>query len=78
MTMTFFFKVTDTGKKPTQIPHDPLLITERLLGSWLEIGQSITFFCIASLLLVWSAGICAAGEFLMGDTLSYRDGLKED
>jgi len=47
-------------------------------GSWLEIGQSITFFCIASLLLVWSAGICAAGEFLMADTLSYPDNLKED
>ncbi|KAI6030169.1 Phosphatidylinositolglycan class N-domain-containing protein [Pisolithus marmoratus] len=38
-------------------------------GSWLEIGQSISFFCITSLLLVWSAGICAAGECLMGDTL---------
>ncbi|KAN0080207.1 Phosphatidylinositolglycan class N (PIG-N) domain containing protein [Tylopilus felleus] len=38
-------------------------------GSWLEIGQSISFFCITSLLLVWSAGICAAGEYLMGDTL---------
>ncbi|KAI6039441.1 Phosphatidylinositolglycan class N-domain-containing protein [Pisolithus marmoratus] len=37
-------------------------------GSWLEIGQSISFFCITSLLLVWSAGICAAGEYLMGDT----------
>ncbi|KIJ64347.1 hypothetical protein HYDPIDRAFT_133114 [Hydnomerulius pinastri MD-312] len=38
-------------------------------GSWLEIGQSISFFCITSLLLVWSAGICAAGEYLMADTL---------
>ncbi|KAI9457866.1 Phosphatidylinositolglycan class N-domain-containing protein [Boletus coccyginus] len=38
-------------------------------GSWLEIGQSISFFCITSLLLVWSAGICAAGEYLMGDAL---------
>ncbi|KAF9238476.1 Phosphatidylinositolglycan class N-domain-containing protein [Melanogaster broomeanus] len=38
-------------------------------GSWLEIGQSISFFCITSLLLVWSAGICAAGEHLMGHTL---------
>ncbi|KAG1751768.1 Phosphatidylinositolglycan class N-domain-containing protein [Suillus lakei] len=38
-------------------------------GSWLEIGQSISFFCITSLLLVWSAGICAAGEYLMVDTL---------
>ncbi|KAI0776671.1 PigN-domain-containing protein [Trametes elegans] len=34
-------------------------------GSWLEIGQTISFFCIASLLLVWSAGICALGELLM-------------
>jgi phosphatidylinositol glycan class N len=49
-----------------------------LLGSWLEIGQSITFFCIASLLLVWSAGICAAGEFLMEDTLLPKHILKED
>ncbi|KAF8840654.1 PigN-domain-containing protein [Paxillus ammoniavirescens] len=38
-------------------------------GSWLEIGQSISFFCITSLLLVWSAGICAAGEYLMAGTL---------
>ena len=41
-------------------------------GSWLEIGQSITFFCIASLLLLWSAGISAAGEYLMGDILTPR------
>ncbi|KAH8118190.1 PigN-domain-containing protein [Phellopilus nigrolimitatus] len=34
-------------------------------GSWLEIGQSISFFVISSLLLVWSAGICALGEWLM-------------
>ncbi|RDX46041.1 alkaline phosphatase-like protein [Lentinus brumalis] len=34
-------------------------------GSWLEIGQTISFFCISSLLLVWSAGICAVGEVLM-------------
>ncbi|KAF8180205.1 Phosphatidylinositolglycan class N-domain-containing protein [Pholiota molesta] len=53
MTLSFFFKVQDTG-------------------SWLEIGQSITFFCIASLLLLWSAGICAAGEYLMADVLSAR------
>ncbi|KAL1705153.1 Phosphatidylinositolglycan class N-domain-containing protein [Schizophyllum commune] len=37
-------------------------------GSWLEIGQTISFFCITSLLLLWSAGICAAGEYLMADT----------
>ncbi|CDO69965.1 hypothetical protein BN946_scf184836.g39 [Trametes cinnabarina] len=34
-------------------------------GSWLEIGQTISFFCISSMLLVWSAGICAVGEVLM-------------
>ncbi|KAG6336740.1 hypothetical protein ID866_2345 [Astraeus odoratus] len=38
-------------------------------GSWLEIGQSISFFCITSLLLAWSAGICTAGEYIMADTL---------
>lgn len=46
-------------------------VTDR--GSWLEIGQSISFFCITSLLLVWSAGICALGESLMaGVLLEYR------
>ncbi|KDN41908.1 hypothetical protein RSAG8_07125, partial [Rhizoctonia solani AG-8 WAC10335] len=34
-------------------------------GSWLEIGQSISFYIITSLLLVWSAGICAAGDWLV-------------
>ncbi|CAE6444112.1 unnamed protein product [Rhizoctonia solani] len=39
-------------------------------GSWLEIGQSISFYIITSLLLVWSAGICAAGDWLVkGSTL---------
>lgn len=38
-------------------------------GSWLEIGQSISFYVITSLLLVWSAGICAAGEWLMRGTV---------
>ena len=33
-------------------------------GSWLEIGQTLSFFCIASLLLVWSAGVCALGVLL--------------
>ncbi|EGN92654.1 hypothetical protein SERLA73DRAFT_117102 [Serpula lacrymans var. lacrymans S7.3] len=48
-------------------------------GSWLEIGQSISFFCITSLLLVWSAGICAAGEYLMVDALiTKQSGLKEE
>ncbi|TDL27113.1 PigN-domain-containing protein [Rickenella mellea] len=42
-------------------------------GSWLEIGQSISFFVIASLLLVWSAGICILGEWLMsGSTNDHR------
>ncbi|CAE6348447.1 unnamed protein product [Rhizoctonia solani] len=50
-------------------------------GSWLEIGQSISFYIITSLLLVWSAGICAAGDWLMkgsalGDEVSSSaDGL---
>ncbi|KAJ7242589.1 Phosphatidylinositolglycan class N-domain-containing protein [Mycena haematopus] len=39
-------------------------------GSWLEIGQTISFFCISSLLLLWSAGICAGGEYLMADVIS--------
>lgn len=55
MTLTFFFKVQDTG-------------------SWLEIGQSISFFCITSMLLLWSAGICATGEYLMKDVLSRKVG----
>ena len=53
MTVTFFFKVQDTG-------------------SWLEIGQSISFFCITSLLLLWSAGISATGEYLMKDVLPQK------
>ncbi|KAJ6486074.1 Phosphatidylinositolglycan class N-domain-containing protein [Mycena vitilis] len=40
------------------------------IGSWLEIGQTITFFCVASLLLLWSAGVCAGGEYLMADVIS--------
>ncbi|KAJ3850387.1 Phosphatidylinositolglycan class N-domain-containing protein [Lentinula lateritia] len=50
MTLTFFFKVTDTG-------------------SWLEIGQTISFFVITSLLTLWSGGICVLGEWLMRDVL---------
>ncbi|KAJ7779433.1 Phosphatidylinositolglycan class N-domain-containing protein [Mycena maculata] len=30
-------------------------------GSWLKIGQMISFFCITSLLLVWSTGVCVGG-----------------
>lgn len=41
-------------------------------GSWLEIGQSISFFCITSLLLLWSAGICAAGEHLLADVMTAK------
>ncbi|KAG2070141.1 PigN-domain-containing protein [Suillus decipiens] len=44
-------------------------------GSWLEIGQSINFFCITSLLSVWSAGICTAGEYLMVDTLLFHKSM---
>ncbi|TFK61033.1 PigN-domain-containing protein [Pluteus cervinus] len=39
-------------------------------GSWLEIGQSISFFCITSLLLLWSAGIYVVGEYLMSDVVA--------
>jgi hypothetical protein len=38
-------------------------------GSWLEIGQSISFYCITSLLCVFSCGVCAAGEWLVGDMM---------
>ncbi|KAH9054908.1 PigN-domain-containing protein [Lactarius vividus] len=37
-------------------------------GSWLQIGQSISHFCITSLLLVFSAGITSFGETLMRGT----------
>lgn len=65
--MTFFLNVTDTGEKH-QV-YSPFRCLMFATGSWLEIGQSISFFCITSLLLVWSAGICASGEYLMGDML---------
>ncbi|KAH9033937.1 alkaline phosphatase-like protein [Lactarius hengduanensis] len=35
-------------------------------GSWLQIGQSISHFCITSLLLVFSAGITSFGETQAG------------
>ncbi|KAI9457067.1 alkaline phosphatase-like protein [Russula earlei] len=42
-------------------------------GSWLQIGQSISHFCITSLLLVFSAGIASLGETLMrGSVLRHR------
>lgn len=51
-------------------------------GSWLQIGQSISHFCITSLLLVFSGGIAAAGRVLMGDSLvvrgKVRDGEKRE
>ncbi|KDQ33941.1 hypothetical protein PLEOSDRAFT_1032825 [Pleurotus ostreatus PC15] len=37
------------------------------VGSWTEIDQPIGRFCVMSLLLLWSMGICAAGEYLMAD-----------
>ena len=81
MTMTFFLNVTDTGERSCcqslmgRIECPDLQLS---LGSWLEIGQSISFFCITSLLLVWSAGICAAGEYLMGDALIQLQPIKID
>jgi len=71
--MTFFLNVTDTGECAS---CSPILVLTYHAGSWLEIGQSISFFCITSLLLVWSAGICAAGEYLMRDTLTFTDNRK--
>ncbi|KAF8257678.1 alkaline phosphatase-like protein [Lactarius quietus] len=41
-------------------------------GSWLQIGQSISHFCITSLLLVFSAGITSSGEALMRGTVLRR------
>jgi len=39
-------------------------------GSWLEIGQTISFFCITSLLALFSGGIVAAGEWVMAGTFT--------
>ena len=81
MTMTFFLNVTDTGERSCcrflmgRIGCPDLQMSS---GSWLEIGQSISFFCITSLLLVWSAGICAVGEYLMGDALIQLQPIKID
>jgi GPI ethanolamine phosphate transferase 1 len=47
-------------------------------GSWLEIGQSITFFCISSLLLLWAALICAIGEYLMSGTSKASPTVKSE
>ena len=71
MTMTFFFKVTDTGTYAHTHNFGWLdRVDVRSLGSWLEIGQTISFFCVASLLLVWSAGICTIGEILMARSIT--------
>jgi hypothetical protein len=71
--MAFFLNVTDTGERASGLASwsDCIELTYDT-GSWLEIGQSISFFCITSLLLVWSAGICTAGEYLMADTLLFH------
>ncbi|KAJ8585647.1 PigN-domain-containing protein [Rhizopogon salebrosus TDB-379] len=45
-------------------------------GSWQEIGQSLSYFCITSLLLVLSAGMCAVGEYFMLDTFVSADSCK--
>ncbi|KAF9459158.1 Phosphatidylinositolglycan class N-domain-containing protein [Collybia nuda] len=47
-------------------------------GSWLEIGQSISFFCITSLLLLWAAGISAAGEYILADTIGKNHPVEKD
>jgi len=38
-------------------------------GSWLEIGESITFFFITSLLFLFTSGMSLFGEWLMKDVL---------
>jgi len=41
-------------------------------GSWLQIGESITFFFMSSLLFLFSAGMSALGESLMKNTVETR------
>jgi phosphatidylinositol glycan class N len=72
MTITFFFNVKDTGKQH-RLTFPTSRLTVRFPGSWLEIGQSISFFCITSLLLLWAAGICAAGEYLLTDAIAVKN-----
>ena len=69
MTITFFLNVTDTGTSAPALASRLSINLGSATGSWLEIGQTISFFCISSLLLVWSAGICAVGEVLMAGQL---------
>jgi GPI ethanolamine phosphate transferase 1 len=77
MTLSFFYNVTDTGI--ISLFWTPLFVNMFHAGSWLEIGQSISFFCITSLLLVWSGGICAIGELMMEETIkSWKYRLKSD
>ena len=49
-------------------------------GSWLEIGQTISFFVITSLLTMFSGGVCAIGEYLMVDVFAAnsRSGSRVD
>ncbi|KAJ3562843.1 hypothetical protein NP233_g9326 [Leucocoprinus birnbaumii] len=49
-----------------------LLSSPWTLGSWLQIGESITFFFMSSLLFLFSAGMSALGEWLMKDTVETR------
>ncbi|KZT61275.1 PigN-domain-containing protein [Calocera cornea HHB12733] len=46
-------------------------------GSWLEIGQTLSHFVITSLLLVWNAGICVVGEWLMSGTTDLTTGSRK-
>ena len=41
-------------------------------GSWLQIGESITFFFMSSLLFLFSAGMSALGEWLMKATVETK------
>lgn len=41
-------------------------------GSWLQIGESITFFFMSSLLFLFSAGMSALGEWVMKDTVETK------
>ncbi|KJA22870.1 hypothetical protein HYPSUDRAFT_40657 [Hypholoma sublateritium FD-334 SS-4] len=44
-------------------------------AAWSDIGQSVACFCISSLLLIWSAGICAGGARSMADVHLSRSAL---
>ncbi|KXN81842.1 GPI ethanolamine phosphate transferase 1 [Leucoagaricus sp. SymC.cos] len=41
-------------------------------GSWLQIGESMTFFFMSSLLFLFSAGMSALGEWLMKETIETK------